>query len=175
MLFCIFARVIKLIRTMDLTTLPERAKKVEKESKVFFKVMKKSRHRELDDVIHGLHDEEFEETNCLECANCCRTLGPRITDKDVERMGRVLKMKPAEVIAHYLRVDEDGDYVFKGMPCPFLGHDNYCFIYEERPKACREYPHTDRKKFHQIHALTVRNAETCPAVYNILERLKREF
>lgn len=160
---------------MDLTSLPEKAKRVEKESKAFFKAIKKGRLRELDDTIHWLHEEEFRVTDCLECANCCRTLGPRIIDKDIERIGSNLRMKPAEVITTYLRIDEDGDYVFKEMPCPFLAADNYCFIYEDRPKACREYPHTDRKKFHQIHALTVRNAATCPAVFNILERLKREF
>lgn len=46
----------------------------------------------------------------------------------------------------YLRVDEDNDKVFKSMPCPFLGEDNLCSIYDIRPKACREFPHTDRKK-----------------------------
>jgi Fe-S-cluster containining protein len=84
-------------------------------------------------------------------------------------------MKQHEVVSAYLRIDEDNDYVFKTMPCPFLGADNYCSIYEDRPKACREYPHTDRKKFYQIHALTIKNAATCPAVFNLLERLKKEF
>lgn len=159
----------------EIENLPEKAKKIEKESKSFFKSIKKSRMRELDDTIHAIHEEVFEEINCLECGNCCRSLGPRIIDKDIERIGKSLRMKSAEVIAQYLRVDEDGDYVFKSMPCPFLGADNYCFIYEDRPKACREYPHTDRKKFHQIHALTILNARTCPAVYEIVEKLKKEF
>lgn len=84
-------------------------------------------------------------------------------------------MKPHEVVERYLRIDEDKDYVFKEMPCPFLCSDNYCSIYENRPKACREYPHTDRKKFFQIHALTIKNAKTCPAVFKILEQLKKEL
>ncbi|MDL2247747.1 YkgJ family cysteine cluster protein [Bacteroides sp. OttesenSCG-928-J23] len=160
---------------MDLTLLPDKAKKVEKETKTFFKNLKKSKLRELDDYIHYLHEEEFAQIDCLECGNCCRTLGPRITDKDIERIGKIFRMKPAEVIEQYLKIDEDNDYVFKHMPCPFLGEDNYCSIYGEHPKACREYPHTDRKKFYQIHALTIRNAQTCPAVFNILERLKKEL
>lgn len=158
-----------------LPSLPEKAQKVEKENKAFFKSIKKSRQRELDDTIHALHEEVFEHIDCLECGNCCRSLGPRIIDKDIERIGKNLRLKPSEVIEKYLRIDEDGDYVFKSMPCPFLGDDNYCFIYEDRPKACREYPHTDRKKFFQISSLTVMNARTCPAVYEILERLKKEF
>ncbi|MCD8043656.1 MAG: YkgJ family cysteine cluster protein [Tannerellaceae bacterium] len=160
---------------MDLTSLPERAKKTEKESKLFFKAIKKNRLRDLDDTIHAIHQEVFDEIDCLACANCCRSLGPRITDRDIEKMASALRIKPHEVVQRYLRIDEDKDYVFKEMPCPFICHDNYCSIYEDRPKACREYPHTDRKKFFQIQALTIRNAATCPAVFEILERLKREF
>ena len=63
---------------MDINSLPERAKKVEKETKTFFKSIKKNRHRELDDTIHAIHEEVFDSINCLDCGNCCRTLGPRI-------------------------------------------------------------------------------------------------
>ncbi len=129
----------------------------------------------MDDTIHAIHEEVFEEIDCLSCGNCCRTLGPRITDRDIDKIAAVLRIKPHEVVEKYLRIDEDKDYVFQSMPCPFIDTDNYCHIYENRPKACREYPHTDRKKFFQIHALTIRNAETCPAVFDILENLKRQF
>jgi len=158
----------------NLSELPEAARKVEKENRQFFKAIKKNRMRELDDTIHALHAEVFDEIDCLECANCCRSLGPRLTDRDIERIASALRIKQQEVIAQYLRIDEDRDYVFKEMPCPFLCPDNYCSIYENRPKACREYPHTDRKKFYQIYPLSIKNAETCPAVFEILERLKKE-
>ena len=160
---------------MEIDSLNERAKKVEKETKAFFKTVKKNRMRELDDMVHYLHEEVFEETDCLSCANCCRSLGPRITDRDIERIASAKRMKHHEVVSTYLRIDEDNDYVFKNMPCPFLEADNYCSIYEDRPKACREYPHTDRKKFFQIHSLTIKNAATCSAVFKLLERLKKEF
>ena len=122
--------------------------------------------------IHALHHSISERTDCLECGNCCRSLGPRITDKDVERMAKALRMKAAFVMDKYLRIDEDGDMVFQSMPCPFLGDDNYCSIYESRPKACREYPHTDRKKFFQIYKLSVKNASTCPIVFEVLEEIQ---
>jgi len=160
---------------IDMDSLREKAKKAEKETRQFFKCIKKKQMRELDDTIHALHQEVTDEIDCLQCANCCRSLGPRITDRDIERIASSLRIKPQEVVEKYLRIDEDQDYVFKEMPCPFLCSDNYCSIYEDRPKACREYPHTDRKKFYQIHSLTIRNAETCPAVFEILERLKKEF
>ena len=81
-------------------------------------------------------------------------------------------MKPGDFINRYLRMDEDGDYVLKSSPCPFLDSENYCSVYEDRPKACREYPHTDRKKILQINELTLKNTMVCPAVFEILERLK---
>lgn len=126
----------------------------------------------MDLKIHSIHNKISERTDCLQCANCCRTLGPRITDKDVEKMAKSLRIKPVDLINKHLRIDEDGDLVFQSMPCPFLGNDNYCTIYESRPKACREYPHTDRKKFYQIYKLSVKNAYTCPIVHEVLDEIQ---
>lgn len=152
--------------------LPSLAGNEHADNKAFFAKLGKKQIKQLDGMVHYLHDEVFDEIDCLDCANCCKSLGPRITDRDIERMAKALKLKSAQVVDQYLRVDEDGDYVFKEMPCPFLAGDNYCLIYEQRPKACREYPHTDRKKFYQLRNITLKNASTCPAVYEILKRLR---
>ena len=77
-------------------------------------------------------------------------------------------MKETQFITNYLRMDEENDYVLKSSPCSFLGADNKCSIYEVRPLACREYPHTDRKNMHQILNLTEKNTEICPAVASIV-------
>ena len=77
----------------------------------------------------------------------------------------------SEFIETYLFRDEEGDYVFNGAPCPFLGEDNGCLVYENRPKACREYPHTDRKNMFQILELTATNTTVCPAVARIVEKI----
>lgn len=145
----------------------------EKDKPEFLLFYKKNKKRldKMDTVVHDLHDRFSAEIDCLKCANCCRSLGPAIYDKDIERMAKALRMKPSDVVANYLKVDEDGDYVFQSMPCPFLMPDNYCSIYESRPKACREYPHTDRKKFSQIYKLTVKNTSTCPIAYEVLKEL----
>ena len=84
-------------------------------------------------------------------------------------------MKPQKFIETYLRIDEDNDYVLQSVPCTFLGADNYCSIYDVRPKACREFPHTDRKKFHQISNLTLKNVAICPAAFNIVESMKKRI
>lgn len=127
--------------------------------------------RELDKVMHKGHDKAFSCIDCLECANCCKTTGPLFTDKDISRISGKLKMSQRQFIEQYLREDEDGDMVLQKVPCPFLDEQNYCGIYDFRPKACREYPHTDRVKQHQILDLTFKNASICPAVEQILEEL----
>ncbi|MFT4224182.1 YkgJ family cysteine cluster protein [Dysgonomonas sp.] len=141
----------------------------------FLEYYKKNKKRlgKMDTIVRQLHDDVSERIDCLSCANCCRSLGPAIYDKDIERMAKALRMKPSEVVSSYLRIDEDGDYVFKSMPCPFLMPDNYCSIYDARPKACREYPHTDRKNFEQIYKLTVTNTATCPIAYEVLSELTK--
>ena len=53
--------------------------------------------------------------------------------------------------------------------------DKRCSIYDVRPKACREFPHTDRIKQKQLLSLTQKNTEVCPAVFNIIENLKKEL
>jgi uncharacterized protein len=128
----------------------------------------------LDEQVHGIHEAVFDTINCLDCANCCRTLGPRVTDADIRRIATSLRIKPSVFVGQYLVVDEEGDYIFRSMPCPFLGSDNYCSIYDVRPKACREYPHTDRRRFYQVMNLTLKNSSICPAVFEILECLKKE-
>ena len=155
-----------------LEQLPQLAKDKHNENKKFFAKLKKKPPKKLDDIMQDLHDEEFRQTDCLECANCCKTTGPLFTDKDVERISKFFKIKPQKFEEEYLRKDEDGDLVLQQVPCTFLGADNYCSIYEVRPKACREYPHTDRKKFQQISNLTLKNVAICPAAYNIVEKMK---
>ena len=148
--------------------------KLRAETALFVKKLKNKKPKNLDDLVHELHEEAFAKFNCLDCANCCKTIGPRLIDKDIERLAKHLKMKISDFTEKYILTDEDGDFVFREHPCPFLLSDNYCMVYESRPKACREYPHTDRKRFYQILELSHKNCETCPVVYEIFEELKRE-
>src|SRR5690554_3787758 len=141
------------------------------EIKAFIKSLKKKKPGHLDEVVHGMHEEFFSEFDCLDCANCCKTIGPRLIEKDIDRLAKHLKMKPSAFIEQYVETDEDNDFVFREHPCPFLSIDNYCMVYESRPKACREYPHTDRKKFVQILNLSHKNCETCPVVCEIFDHL----
>ncbi|UMY65859.1 MULTISPECIES: YkgJ family cysteine cluster protein [unclassified Flavobacterium] len=159
----------------DLQQLPGLAKDKHNENRKYFEKLRKKPPRNLDYVMQELHDAEFQRTDCLSCANCCKTTGPLFTEADIERIAKHLRLKPQQFIDTYLRVDEDGDRVLQSVPCTFLDAENYCLIYEVRPKACREYPHTDRKKFQQITHLTLKNVAMCPAAFNIVEEMKRRM
>jgi Fe-S-cluster containining protein len=156
-----------------INSLSKLAKDRHNENKKFFAKLKKKPPKNLDYVMQDLHEKEFNRTDCLECANCCKTTGPLFTPKDIERIAKYFRQKPQQFIDTYLRVDEDNDYVLQSVPCTFLGADNYCSIYDVRPKACSEFPHTDRKKFQQISNLTLKNITICPAAYNIVEEMKK--
>lgn len=157
---------------MDLEVFKQQASGLHKEHKDFLLRLKKKRPKDLDQRFHDLHEDVFEEINCLECANCCKTTSPIFRMTDIERLAKSMKVKPHAFIEQYLHLDNDGDYVLNEAPCPFLAPDNYCMVYENRPNACREYPHTDRRKMHQILNLTAKNTLVCPAVLEIVERLK---
>ncbi len=135
--------------------------------------IKKRPPEKLDRMVQEIHEEIFAETDCLKCAQCCKTISPIIYRHDIVRLAKALKISLEEFADKYLKIDNDKDYVFKSSPCPFLSSDNWCDVYDDRPTACRDYPHTDRRRFHQLIDLSIKNADVCPAVEKILEQLVR--
>ena len=121
--------------------------------------------------LPDLHEEAFEKVDCLTCANCCKNYSPRFKTPDVKRISRHLRMKESVFIETYLKVDDEGDYVVKTTPCPFLGSDNYCTIYEERPSDFHRFPYTDEDVFIKRPALTLKNTSFCPITYYVIEKL----
>jgi uncharacterized protein len=160
---------------MNLLQFKKDADKNKAVNKKFLTKLSQTDARKVDLEFHNAHDEVFREIDCLECANCCKTTSPIFYGNDIERASKSLRIKPGAFVSKYLRVDEDKDYVLQSSPCAFLGSDNHCAIYADRPKACREYPHTNRKKMVQIMDLTFKNTFVCPAVFQMVERLKRNF
>lgn len=124
-------------------------------------------------ALPQLHEEAFEKVDCLACANCCRNYSPRFKQPDIKRIAKRLKLKEGELVSRYLRLDEENDYVVKSSPCPFIGEDNFCSIYEDRPSDCRRYPYTDEDVLIKRVSLTLKNASICPAVFTVLEALEK--
>ena len=159
-------------QTIDVKRYEELARQKQGEHRKFLAQLKKKAPKNLDKIVQQVHNEVFQEIDCVQCANCCKTLGPDFTEQDITRIAKHFRMKLPAFEEMYLQVDEDGDKVFKSMPCPFLGPDNLCDIYDVRPKACAAFPHTDRKKIYQINHLTIKNTLFCPAAYLFVEKLK---
>lgn len=160
---------------MDLNLNKTLALQRQKDHKKFLDNLKKKPPKNLDYVVAETHEEVFEEIDCLACANCCKTTGPLYTEKDIERISKHLRLKPADFEAKFLRVDEDNDKVLQSLPCFFLNTDNTCSIYQVRPKACREYPHTDRKKIYQINSIMLKNTVICPAANLWVEKMMQQI
>ena len=122
-------------------------------------------------ALPDLHEEAFKKIDCLQCANCCKNHSPRFKTPDIKRISKHLRMREGDFIEKYLLVDEDGDFIANTKPCPFLGKDNYCSIYEVRPSDCHRFPYTDEDVFIKRQQLTLKNSTFCPIVYYVIEKL----
>jgi len=139
--------------------------------KVYKSYLQKANKNEALKQLPPLHEEAFSKIDCLQCANCCKNYSPRFKTPDIKRISKHLKMRESEFIETYLKVDEDGDFVVRSTPCPFLGSDNFCNIYDQRPSDCQRFPYTDEDVFIKRQQLTLKNSTFCPITYYVLEKL----
>lgn len=153
----------------------QKAERHQKETRQFLKKLRKNPPKDLDQRFQASHDKAFESTDCLSCGNCCKTMSPRVSERDIRRIAKLLRMKEQDFIQSYLYVDEEGDYLMNEAPCPFLGDDNKCIIYQDRPKACANFPHTNHRKMHKHLNTAAHNYQRCPIVYKVIEQLKVEL
>jgi Fe-S-cluster containining protein len=141
--------------------------------KLYKRQLEKGDKNKMLRALPDLHEEVFSKIDCLACANCCKNYSPRFKQPDIKRIAKVLRIKEGDLVAQYLKLDTDGDYITKSSPCPFLADDNTCNIYEDRPSDCRRYPYTDEDVFVKRVQLTLKNATVCPAAFNVMEALMK--
>ena len=146
-------------------------KKSKERQKIYKQYLQRANKNTVLKQLPGFHEEAFDKVDCLQCANCCKNFSPRFKTPDIKRISKLLRMRESDFIETYLKVDEDGDYVANTAPCPFLGADNYCSIYEDRPSDCRRFPYTDEDVIIKRQPLTLKNSSFCPITYYVLERL----
>lgn len=150
---------------------PNWQKLAKENKKKYSRFLQRCDHRKVIKQLPELHEDVFSRIDCLSCANCCKNHSPRFKTPDIKRIAKFLGMKEGVLIEKYLRLDEDNDYVLQQQPCTFLGSDNTCSIYEVRPSDCARYPYTDEDVLLKRPALTLKNAEVCPAVFEVMEKL----
>lgn len=147
-------------------------KKAVEHLKQYKSLLQKADKKKLLKQLPVLHEAAFSSVDCLTCAACCKNYSPRFKTPDIKRISRHLRLKESVFIDQYLKLDEEGDYVVKSTPCAFLGGDNRCSIYEVRPSDCSRFPYTDEDVFFKRQSITLKNATFCPAVFNVLEKLR---
>lgn len=146
-------------------------KEAKEATKAYKHMLEKGDRNKMLKALPALHEEVFSRIDCLECANCCKNHSPRFKQPDIKRIAKHLRMKEGDLVATYLKLDSDGDYVTRSQPCPFLAIDNTCNIYNERPSDCRRYPYTDEDVLLKRVQLTLTNAVVCPATHLVLKQL----
>jgi uncharacterized protein len=158
---------------MSKDTLHNWEKKSREKQKQFKSFLARADKNRVLKALPELHEQAFEKVDCLQCAACCKNYSPRFKTPDVKRISKHLGMKESVFIETYLNVDNDGDFVVKKSPCPFLGADNFCSIYDVRPSDCARFPYTDEDVIIKRQQLTLKNSTFCPITYYVLESLYR--
>ena len=149
-------------------------KKSKEKQKHFKNFLARADKNKVLKELPRLHEEAFTKIDCLQCAACCKNYSPRFKTPDVKRISKHLGMKEGDFIDTYLNVDDEGDFVVKSTPCPFLGSDNYCSIYDVRPSDCARFPYTDEDVIIKRQPLTLKNSTFCPITYYVLDKLSEK-
>lgn len=156
---------------MDSNNLENWEKKSKENQKGYKQFLLKAKKNEVLLKLPAIHEKATSKINCLDCANCCKNYSPRFKTPDIKRISKHLNLKEGFFIEKYLQLDEEGDYVVNAKPCPFLGTDNFCSIYEVRPSDCARFPYTDEDVFIKRPNLTLKNSTFCPIVFFVFEEL----
>jgi Fe-S-cluster containining protein len=144
--------------------------------KRFLTKLEKNPPRGLDTIAVKTDMEVWQETDCLACANCCKTMTPTFTKTDILRISDHLGMTGDDFIKKYLYKDKEGDWLNRKEPCQFLNlQDNKCSIYEVRPRDCAGFPHHTRRRMIDYMHVFKQNVEYCPATYRLVERMKEKL
>jgi len=161
----------------DLVQIKLLGEKKREENLRFRKHMKSRDHS--DRILRRIAVDVEEQIDCLQCANCCRVATAKVTERDIERLARSLRIKPARFLAEYTEKSEEEGVVLKRdrkTGCVFL-NGNECTVYDDRPESCQKFPHVVRGNGSILSRMWefVDRASYCPIVYNTLEAFKEEL
>lgn len=140
--------------------------------RTFLKNRLKMPDKELDGIVQETTDAVWAEIDCTTCANCCRTFEIIVDDRDIKRLAARLGVSLRSFLKQYVTIEPDKTKHFSLSPCPFLGEDNLCTVYEDRPQSCRDFPYLHSGGFRQRTFTMLENVEECPIVFNVWQRLK---
>lgn len=128
---------------------------------------------DMSKLVAEVDKTVWEDVDCTTCANCCKSMVPTYSTKDIARISAHFGMTPKQFKDKWLEKDpENGDWMNKQRPCQFL-QNNLCSIYEIRPADCAEFPHHNKKPFDLYNDMFKTNIEYCPATFTLINRLRK--
>jgi Fe-S-cluster containining protein len=159
---------------VNLRSFKQKVRHHEKTMKRFLGKIEKNPPKGLDKLAEKIDAEVWQEVDCLSCANCCKTMSPTFTAKDIKRISDHFEMTPKEFKEKWLYFDEeDGDWMNKNQPCQFLDMKTHmCSIYEVRPADCAGFPHLKKKKMTDYIHVHQQNISYCPATFKMVEKMQ---
>src|SRR5690606_2994858 len=149
------------------------SKKNKSKFKRFLSKIEKNPPKKINKITVMADMEGWPVVDCLECANCCKTVTPTYLSSDIKRIATHLQMSPKDFKSKWLVKDDGGDWINNSTPCQFLNlTDNKCSNYPFRPKDCSGFPHHKKKPMVDYIHVYKQNLEYCPATYKLIENLK---
>ena len=138
-------------------------------------------HDHSDRILRRIAEGIQDQIDCTQCANCCRTSTTQVSERDIDRLARHLRITPERFIAEFTQPDDEEKDArnlkfTKEAGCAFL-EGNLCSVYDARPDICQRYPHLVRGNGSIASRMWsfVDRASVCPIVYNSLEAFKVEL
>ncbi len=149
-----------------------KVKQFKRKMRSFLTRLEKNAPRKLDEWTVEADKAVWLETDCLSCANCCKTMSPTYTGEDIKRISNHLDLTPTVFKKKYLYKDNEGDWLNVQQPCQFLDlKTNMCGIYEVRPSDCAGFPHLTKKKAKEYLHIHSQNVAYCPATFKMVEKI----
>ncbi len=159
--------------SFNLSAIKRMMKRNRRKYRYFLTRLETKKPKQLASVVKKADTEVWKETDCLKCANCCKTMTPTFTPADIKRISAHLKMTAEAFKEKWLYKQRGtGDWMNKKQPCQFLDlQTNKCSIYAVRPADCAGFPHHTKRNFTEWTHVYKQNIEHCPATYRLVEKI----
>ena len=159
---------------VNLRSFKQRVRHQKKRFRSFLTRLENNPPANLDRLAEKVDTEVWKETDCLSCANCCKTMSPTFNTKDIRRISARFNMSPKQFKEKWLFFDKkDKDWMNRKQPCQFLDlTTNMCSIYAIRPDDCAGFPHLTKKKMTDYMHVHKQNIAYCPATFKMVEKMK---
>lgn len=159
---------------IDLNEIKRFSEERKKENLRFISFLKVQNSKKIDKLVHELNDCYSSSIDCTQCGNCCVHLRPVLAEIDIDKLIKKLKVSRSKFKRVYVMTDEEGDMLFKKLPCAFF-KEKKCSLYDTRPEDCQSYPHLHKNEFISRLYGVFENYAICPIVFNVIEELKEKL